>query len=548
MAFEDLNSLPQNNPSLSSTIDQSYISQITPKGYEESLINAYNKSMQPEQIGAQGQASLYPGMGENINVGKYSGSIVGDNPIFVPTGNILALDPMLERKKALDMAARKRAAEIKPWERPKAPEFKDPYWNKQLYNVVEGGLNQVWQDAIKEYGPANARIVLQDPNTSYGQRVAKIMNNAEYLTKNVNEITDLVATIDKGLQEKTIYLNPEKKKLYEAYKQKLSNFEDINTLQGSNLPELTRQLMGVRDLNDYLNTSKVMDKLEAEIKTTFGVSESDDYFKVVETQKKSWKPIIDKLSKELAETTFAGEYTAEEIAQNLGARLQDQVTKQGSIQQKTEATRGAEEVGDVQDPNAEGVFTTYTTSNKTLYGNNVIASYNMSYSGEPKELVVIDEDGTPKKVSIRALDMTNIKVVQPDKKTKFIYGITRVQLGKVEKLEDGRIVQNAKVYKPKTIKDEKTGRTTQTWEVSEELIEIKTKSGEGTNMYTQIKTQMKNPKMKKNYEKGVKKLTQTKPSKKNNVQYTEAQEKNIEATMKANPGYTREEVINALGY
>lgn len=515
MAFEDLNSIPVNNPTLSSTIDQAYISQMTPKGYEQNLINAYNQSMLPEQIGAQGQASLYPGMGENINVGTYSGSIIGNNPIFVPTGNILALDPMLERKKALDLAARKRAAEIKPWERPKAPEFKDPYWNKQLYGVVEGGLNKVWQDAINEYGPANARIILQDPNTSYGQKVAKIMNNAEYLTKNVNQITDLVATIDKGLQDKTIYLNPEKKKLYESYKQKLANFEDIETLQSSNLPELTRQLMGVRDLNDYLNTSNIMKTLEAQIKSNFGVSEQDDYFRILQTETKSWKPIIKDLSEELSNTTFNGEYTPKEIQEALEARLKDQVVKKGSISQKTEATRRAGEGGNVLDPNQEGVFTTYTTPNKTLHNLDVKASYNMNYLGKPKELTVIGSDGKIQKSNVNGLDISNIKIVTPEGKTKFIEGNTRVQLGRAERLADGRIVQNAKVYKPKDIYIDKQGKPTtektntkvQTWEVSEELIEIKTPEGEGTNMYTQIQVQMKNPEMKKNYEKGVEKLS-----------------------------------------
>jgi hypothetical protein len=54
--------------------------------------------------------------------------------------------------------------------------------------------------------------------------------------------------------------------------------------------------------------------------------------------------------------------------------------------------------------------------------------------------------------------------------------------------------------------------------VSDELVEIKTPEGKGTNMYSQFVTQIKDQKMKKNYEAGIEKLSGVKPSTQNNVQ------------------------------
>lgn len=560
--FDSTNDIPANQAGVGSTIDQAYINQFTPTGYENDLINAKNRLLQPEAIGPQGASALYPGIGQDINVGNYSGSIVGNNPIFVPTGNILAVDPILARQKALDDAARKRASQIKPWERPQVGTFKDPYFNKQLYSTVNSQLDEIVKQAQSEYGP-DWTTVVQDRNTKYGMKVANIMNNADFLIKNVDNVTNTIATIENGLKDNSLKLSAEGMKAFNEYKNKIGNFEDINTLEQTNLPELNRKLQGIIDINYYIDKNDVLEGVEGEISQTFGVKDAGEFYKVMTTEKEKFGKTIDQFTETLSKTpSFQygienGIISKSDIKEAIQARLKDKYKTSGSITKKNEeqiAREGAENINawdapgssNEYSPNAPKVvqYNAYDNAGNVVPNQKVSfdvrRDFNMNLAGGKN--VKVNErkpDGTIMSQDFNGFQLDGIEVLGTDGKITTLPGNSVVKIGTMRELSDGTVIHDAEVarlVKRPVLKDgkpqmkdsgkkDKNGEvilepvTTDSYVIEDLPIVVK-KNGEGTGTKTKIQNQIKNSKKKEYYNDAFEKMGEkTKPSSENNVQY-----------------------------
>ena len=129
MANEDGNITNQENIDLGSKIDvatsaneESSLQQPAASPEDLALIRQSIQAGTPSaQIGDPGQAALFPGLNQSINVGSSSGQIIGSRPIFVPTGNVQAVGAQLERRKAQAIADQKKA-ELFRFERPDVPQ------------------------------------------------------------------------------------------------------------------------------------------------------------------------------------------------------------------------------------------------------------------------------------------------------------------------------------------------------------------------------------------------------------------------------------------
>jgi hypothetical protein len=532
--FDTENSLPPNNPSIESLIDTQFISTSTPDGfvpnsYENQLIENYNKAYSPEQIGLQGSA-LYPGMGESINVGNYSGSIVGSNSIYVPTGNILPIDPILARKKAIDDAARKRAMELtKPVASPNVPTFTDARFQEKLNNDVLGFHNNLVKQAQSRYGEMWSKM-LQDKSTDLGFKYLQGMKNYENIVKNVNQITDLVATTEEGLKNKTMTLSTEGKQLFNEYKNLAGNFSDYETIMSSDFETLQKRMLGVQDVNNYLNDSKIMATLEAEVKGNYSYNDKGGYYVNKNNEKTTYKNIIKDLTKSLAKNTFDyeienGFLTENDIEAALDARLKDSFKQTGSITQKTEfnyATGEAEEINawdvskneySVDKPKIVKGFTYNpdgTRKEGGEFGVKALADYNMNLTS-PKEITVNERkgDGTIQSKKIKGVGIDGAEILNPDGSTKVIPGKSYVSLGTMRTIVDPKdpnkymVVQEVRMEVPTTQKGDKKLKTSDmdTYSSQDGFI-VLSRNGEGTGTKSKVEKEITDSQKKKNYDSG----------------------------------------------
>lgn len=311
---------------------------VQPDPYTQSLLNAYNSQFTPAEIGPQGQAALYPGLGHNINVGTYGGSIVGSNPIFVPGGNIMAIDPMLARRKAIDDAARARAMSIKPFEPAVPYKLKEARFQEKFNQSFYNASNRMIDEAKKKYGK-DFGIVLGDENTPEGRKYIQTMANYEVLGRNHDQIVDLIANIDKGLQDKTIEYTPETLKLYNEFKTLTGNFENGDIFASGDLQSMYDKLQGHRSFEDYIQKDNFLKDFSGQVAQYLGVKDMDEYYKVATTETVKFDQSIDEAVESLASTVFAPEiaqglYTKEYMKKAIRARLKDQIKQQGTITKK----------------------------------------------------------------------------------------------------------------------------------------------------------------------------------------------------------------------
>jgi hypothetical protein len=570
MEEQNIYQLPPNSNSMESMLDEAIIKNTTPQGYvptgyEKSMMDAYATALSPNEIGQQGIGSLYPGIGEDIRVGSVSGRF-GSDDIFVPTGNILPIDPILARRKAIDDAAKKRALSM--IERPALPDlkkFKDSGFDEKLNKDMINFHETKYRDAYEKFGPAASQMLKNDPEYIQG------MANFDHIVRNVDRITDLVTNIESGLKDGSIAVTDEGMKEYQKYKKMLGDFTDYGTLTSTDMRQIESKLGAIQDINNYLNDEKLLSTIKAQVTSTFGTRDKGMYYNSVTNKKTSYKDVINDLTNSLAEsTTFKygienGFYTKEDLKAALDARLKDQQEISGTMSQKSEWSVNDGRGWDVPDPNDRNAFVTYSTDNK---GNvsvrrllddgktedveaRSLADYNTNVLGEKRKLTVQDTKGELTNVDIRGLQLNDVIVYTRGGGQKKIPGQVYTELGEMSLLEDGTVVHKAKVYKPVVIPRKEKGKesTQTTYQMSEELVVVRNPNGTGNSTSSQVKTQLKSKgdNKVKNYENAETKMQNVR-NKSLQPNYSSGQEANIEATMKANPGASREEVIKALGY
>jgi hypothetical protein len=521
--FDEINKLPENKPTLSNLIDEKFVESTTPDGYEQEVLKAYNQQFTPQSVSVQESGDLYPGINQPINVGTYSGSIVGNNPIFVPTGDILARDPIIARRKALDDAARKRAADIKPYERGVAPTTVDPHYNKQVYAEFNASQDDIIKRAQKQYGK-DFRIILEDKNTKLGREMANLTANTNFMVKEVDAITDMISAMDKGLLDKTIHLSKSQRKTYNEYKAKIGNFSDLTSLKESNLPEIHQKMRASVDLNDYFNKSGVMDDLKASVTQTFNVGDKPEYYSSITDKTTSYEGLIKDLSKHLAESTFADEiergiYTLEDISSGLSARLKDSKERSGKITKKSDKQIAKGEGTQInawednrQEYNPEQpktqALSTYDSEGNRLEKQNIIEvveDYNMKHDGGV--VTKINErltDGKFQTQDFTGVSISGLEVIGDNGKSENIPGNSLSSFKTMSRLKNGDIIIMADVAVP--TKTEVKRKNSKGGNVEFDSYTIKNravilrKGFQGTGMVKKIAATISDKKARKNFD------------------------------------------------
>ena len=528
MATQDPNILQQfpNNPTIESQIDQATIAQTIPSGYEpiqpdpysQQIVDAYNSQFTPKETGMLGGNALYPGAGFDINVGTYGGQVVGSNPIFVPGGNIMAIDPVLARRKALDDAARLRASSIKPFTYKEPYRLKDARFQRSLSDQTEAFATQKIREAQQKYGK-DFGVVLSDQSTPEGREFLQGMANYETLGRNFDQITDLMAGIEQGLQDKDKVYTEDTKKLFNDFKTLAGNFAQGDVDGSVDLAGMYDKLRGMRSFEDYIQTDGFLKDFQGRINQSFYVNEAGDYFRTGTTKKVEYSDAINEVVDSLAERDFqpeiqSGIYTKDYLKRAIRARLKDQKISDGSISQKTEATRGAEQIEEIPDPN-----TSINFYQKDKLGSADIPRYDengnrtgtinlgalvesqMRIVGSEKSIYERTPDGKLKETKTKGIPLSNIQVVTGKGKSKEVPGNVYAELGELLKLEDGTIVQKARYTMPTKgkVKDPLGDKEFDAFTFEDGYIVLE-KGGQPTGAKTEIKQKIQDKGARDRYE------------------------------------------------
>lgn len=546
-----------NNAGLGAEINKATINQTTVPGYTsevdpytQSLLDAHNAKFQPQEIGAQGQAALYPGMSQDINVGSTSGSVIGSHNIYVPTGDILALDPILARRKAIADAAQLKAQSITPFK------YKDPYqlkdqrfqekFNKQYYDAS----NSMIEEAKRKYGK-DFSIVLQDPNTEEGRKFIQTMANYEVLGKKHDQIIDLIAKID--VADKSKIYTPETYALKKELETMTGHFQDGDVMASKDIDRMYNQLEAYRSFEDYIQKDNFLKEIQGKL-TQSGYAYDDktgDFFNVGTNRRIKYGDAIKEVVQSLASVDFkpeiqAGLYTPEYMEKAIGARLKDSFEQTRSITQKSEATRNAEQEQEIT-PSSEivrhsadkpGAGTMYTYKADGTRGDKFdykpIITSTVSIKGKPVIVPERDAKGDIKQTKFDGITMKNIQVYE-DGKTIQIPGNVQAEVVGLSRDKDGRVFAQSRVLIPTKIPPvtSPTGKVIaparDVFTVQDRLIVLDQPSKDGkiesTGNYKEIRSQLKSDELKKQLDKRYQEVKEWEGKTKNEEPVNESVEK-----------------------
>lgn len=449
---------------------QANIVSAQPDPYSQSVIDTYNAQFQPQAIGPQGSSSLYPGMALRENMGTYSGSIVGSNPLMAPGGGVMAIDPVLARRKAIEDAARQRASSLVPFEPPKPFQLKDPSFQKSYENQVLLTQRGLIDDAREKYGK-DWTLVLKDPNTKEGRQFIQAMANYETLGEEFDTVTDSVAVIDEGLEDGSLDFSDRTLDVYDQYKKLIGDFEGGDFWKSKDLGQLRDELKGFISLEGYINDNGFLDNIMGEKGAWSQITDQGEYFQTstgsVVKFDEAIEQVADSLMREgaIRNAVRRGHMTRGEIVDTLQSKFKTQRTAGKSISQKSKATRDAETVEIIADADAvvryadeEGMrgqiemFSYDDQGNRSddTWSIGSLFDFPVSISGKKKSVNERLPDGKIQKRDTKGIALDNISVITPDGKSKSIPGKSIVEMddSTITKLADGRMVAKARVLVP----------------------------------------------------------------------------------------------------
>jgi hypothetical protein len=150
--------------------------------------------------GALPMSTYFPGGNDSIQQGYYSGSIVGSNPIYAPSG-LYPYGLIDARQKALKDAADKKAAEMDAFKNKiqnvKAPVTKHKAVQPQITEAFYKGLNG-WIDKSKKENPNKDAYKTLWSNPEFHNWMQNLNDVAGYEDQAVQHVAELEKASEKG--------------------------------------------------------------------------------------------------------------------------------------------------------------------------------------------------------------------------------------------------------------------------------------------------------------------------------------------------------------
>jgi len=404
----DINRDLPNSPNIESEINTAILGQAQPEGYQvdpqaQAIMNNFDAAYQPAPIGSQG-SELYRDANHNINVGSYSGSIVGSNPIFVPGGNIASVNPMLERQKAVDDAAKKRAAALKPFDYGDPTKLKDARFQQKFNNAYYNAANNIVTQAYEKYGD-KAPLILDDVSTVEGRKMRQGLANYEVLGREMDQITDMMASIEGNLESGKVKYSEDTLNLYKDFQNLVGNFEDGDAFASQDLKSMYNKLKGARGIEDYIQQPGFLDDIMGKVTQSPYDKDKGEFYKYGTTEHTKYTESLKQVAKSLAEESALtwgvanNLYTEDDIFKVLNSRFKDSVKTTGSLTKKDKENVGGESFAEngvvfnddkpatvnFLDYNDDGTIAPTSTDYKSYY------EYDFNTSGNGNNILTVDD-------------------------------------------------------------------------------------------------------------------------------------------------------------
>jgi hypothetical protein len=209
-----------------------------------SVKNDRRNAVEPA-IEALGVESYFPSKGFNINVGTYSGKVLGNVPIFVAGGGQLPFALQDARKRALEKQAKEKADlndKLSKLNIDTSPQYQAQF-NELSFNTINSYLEKFGWDATKMY----------DGKTRLSRMAIDDITRLEAQAKEIMYVDKIAASVKKDLQDGN-YVPPDTINLltdWEAGKLNLKEFLG----KGGKMSELARKM------KSYDNITKRTDEL-----------------------------------------------------------------------------------------------------------------------------------------------------------------------------------------------------------------------------------------------------------------------------------------------
>lgn len=286
--------------------------------------------------GRLGVMDYYPTMNQPVNVGGYSGSVIGSTTLFAPGGAVVPMGMLDAREKAIQDAALMKAKEVDAFRQQfKAPTSKLVNINDQLREQYFGFMDSSWKKALQKAGgnASQATAILKnDPNFAAREK------SYQDLAKYGDAIVGKIATDDEDIKTGRFTPTPS----YMALKQKMLTSLDPSHPDFKNLGNTFRQMKVERDFADAYND--VTKNMVAQQLGYAGDVNSSDFIKVYEKTIKEWSPeqkaaVVDQMKNFYHGNDY---FTPEKITKDVNSMMSGKwETKKLDVKERREPNDGA---------------------------------------------------------------------------------------------------------------------------------------------------------------------------------------------------------------
>lgn len=285
--------------------------------------------------------ALMPGLSQPINVGTSTGQIIGSHGVYVPSGQVAPWGTFMQQQKQMQEAqkqldiqeskkaiaadkAEKDAAKAFQFERPKIASLKDPAFQKSVNETYNTTVNSYVDQAKQIYGK-DWQVALKS-DTRLGREFKQVMDGLEVLTKNADIMTDKFAAIQEDIKTGDKYYSDEVKKAFRNYEQMMDEFEDGDFRALGNMREVLKNIDGHIELNTFLNKKGILSNVVAQVTGSSGAVKSvGEFYEMRTSDRKNYDKNINAMIKSIRKS-LGGDYpyTDQDIRNALEGHFQNQ--------------------------------------------------------------------------------------------------------------------------------------------------------------------------------------------------------------------------------
>lgn len=379
------------------------------------FINQQKAANLPQtEIGEQGLASLFPGMKHNINVGSYGGSILGSGNIYVPGGNIMAIDPILEKRKleeAAKIKAAQDAAKNADFTLRKPKELQDKFYQESINKEANALNNEFLKVARDIYGEDYQQVIKNPQMFDIGREYLQKFDALDLLVGQGDQITTVLADMETASDKGEQVYSEETWKLKKEIESAING--DVKDLVG--LRAKMQEFQGGKNFDEYLNKQGILDGIKGQVLGGTSIQPTD--YEGYVSLNKSDKEIFDNNIKNLLDYYMSPNSPfAEEISKGLITRDMMEKRLRGSLQNKSVSTTKIANVSPKDDGSGGKAK---LTDLDNIIGQPNTKTFTINTDGKPSEVPLVYNTTSEYKIRTRpdgkgSVNMTGLKRVLPD--------------------------------------------------------------------------------------------------------------------------------------